>query len=377
MKAQQYIPVIVLRRIKSFFARIKDIVSLFKSGLINEASCYPELPRKNKFARAFQLVCYLLKYGEILWQYNLYGLDVKPFKAMDEYIGNKELMWREFEYNILRAKSDYTNIMRDKRLFYLFLHANGFSTPAVFAYSKDGVIFPLGWRLTKEWEGSTVPVESLLKKDGRYFCKPYNGKCGRGIFILQVESDNIRINGEVSDRRHTIEFLSTAFKDEYIIQDVLVQHPEMSALNPSSVNTIRIITGRNKKSRQIEFITGFLRIGGKKSMTDNMAGGGMAVGIDFETGYLKHFGYYFSDGGSRRIEEHPELMIPLETIRIPHLKEAIQKSIELHEKLDDLQIIGWDVAVTEDSISFIEGNDSPGLSQSNHGPKRRVINQYI
>lgn len=151
----------------------------------------------------------------------------------------------------------------------------------------------------------------------------------------------------------------------------------MSALNPSSVNTIRIITGRNKKTKQVDFITGFLRIGGKKSMTDNMAGGGMAVGIDFETGYLKHYGYFFADGGSRRIEEHPELKIPLETIQVPHLKEAIQTSIDLHEKLDDLQIIGWDVAVTEDSVSFIEGNDSPGLSQSNHGPKRRVIDQYI
>lgn len=376
MKAQQYIPIIVLRKFKLFFVRIKEIIVLFKSGLISEASCFPELPRKSKASRAFQLLWYLLKYGEILWQYNLYGLDVKPFKEMDEYIGNKELMWREFEYNILKAKNDYTNIMRDKRLFYLFLEANGFNTPVVFAYSKDGVVFPLGWRLTKEWEGDTVPLESLLEKAGNFFCKPYNGKCGRGIFILQV-GDDIRINGEVTDREHAIEFLSSAFKDEYIIQDVLAQHPDMSALNPSSVNTLRIITGRNKKSKQVEFVTGFLRIGGIKSMTDNMAGGGMAVGVNFETGYLQHFGYYFADGGSRRVEEHPELKIPLETIKIPHMKEAIYASIELHNKLDELQIIGWDVAITEKSFSFIEGNDSPGLSQSNHGPKRRVIDQYI
>lgn len=376
MKAQQYVPIIVLRRIKSFFVRIKDIFVLFKSGLISEDSCFPELPRKNKAARAFQLLWYLLKYGEILWQYNLYGLDVKPFKAMDEYIGNKELMWREFEYNILKAKNDYTNIMRDKRLFYLFLRANGYNTPAVFAYSKDGVLYPFGWRLTGEWKENTIPLDSFLDKEGKYFCKPFNGKCGRGIFTLII-SDEIRINERVIDREHAIEYLSSAFKDEYIIQDILVQHPEMSALNPSSVNTIRIITGRNKKSKQVEFITGFLRIGGKKSMTDNMAGGGMAVGINFETGYLQHYGYFFADGGSRRIEEHPELKIPLETIRVPHLEEAIQTSIDLHKKLDDLQIIGWDVAVTADSISFIEGNDSPGLSQSNHGPKRRVIDQYI
>ena len=376
MKAQQYVPIIALRRIKSFFVRIKDIFVLFKSGLISEDSCFPELPRKNKAARAFQLLWYLLKYGEILWQYNLYGLDVKPFKAMDEYIGNKELMWREFEYNILKAKNDYTSIMRDKRLFYLFLCANGYNTPTVFAYSKDGALYPLGWRLTGEWNENTIPIDSFLDKDGKYFCKPFNGKCGRGIFTLQI-SDEIRINERVINRALAVEYLSSAFKDEYIIQDILVQHPEMSALNPSSVNTIRIITGRNKKSKQVEFITGFLRIGGKKSMTDNMAGGGMAVGINFETGYLQHYGYFFSDGGSRRIEEHLELKIPLETIRVPHLEEAIQTSIALHKKLDDLQIIGWDVAVTADSISFIEGNDSPGLSQSNHGPKRRVIDQYI
>lgn len=376
MKAQQYIPVIALRKIKSFFVRIKDVFVLFKSGLINEETCYPELPRKNKVARAFQLLWYLLKYGEILWQYNLYGLDVKPFKTMNEYIGNKELMWREFESNILKAKNDYTNIMRDKRLFYLFLKANGFNTPSVFAYTKDGSIYPFGWRLTKEWEGETVPVENLLRKTGSYFCKPYNGKCGRGIFILQV-SDVIRINGELINRDNAVEYLSSAFKDEYVIQDVLIQHPSMAALNPSSVNTVRIITARNKVSKQVEFVTGFLRIGGKKSLTDNMAGGGMAVGVDFETGNLQHFGYYFADGGSRRVEEHPELNIPLETIQIPHLKEAVEASVELHEKLDDLQIIGWDVAITEDSFSFIEGNDSPGLSQSNHGPKRRIIDQYI
>ena len=377
MKAQQYIPILWLRSIKSCFTRIKDLWTLFRSGLFNEDSCFPELPRKNKFQRAIQLIWYLLRYGEILWQYNLYGLDVKPYKAIKEYIGNKELMWREYKYNVLMAKDDYTNILKDKRLFYLFLSANGYNTPTVFAYSDNGGIYPFGWRFSNPGEtGKTIPIKDLLGRKGNFFCKPFDGICGRGVFVLTID-DEIKINGEVYDRDAAQEYLSDAFKNKYVIQDVLVQHSAMSYLNPSSVNTIRIITGRTKKDKHVEFVTGFLRIGGGGSFTDNMAGGGMAVGINFETGYLQHFGYLYDGKKSQRIEKHPVLEIPFDSIRIPHLKEAIATSIELHERLDCLQFIGWDVAITEGSVSFIEGNDNPGLSQSNHGPKRRVIDQYI
>lgn len=376
MKPQQYKPVLFLREVKTIFTRIKDIVTLFKSGLINEPSCFPELPRKNKFKRTMQLLWYLLRHGEILWQYNLYGLDVKPFSAIKEYIGNKELLWREYKYNVLMASNDYTNIMRDKRLFYLFSRANGFKTPTVFAYTKQGVVYPLGWRLTNENCDETMTLQDILRKRGSYFCKPYNGKCGRGIFIIQID-DVIRINGEVVGEDHAIDFLSAAFKDEYIIQEVLRQHPALSALHDSSVNTIRIITARNKSSLQVEFVTGFIRMGGGSSITDNMAGGGIAAGINFDTGYIKHYGYLFNGEKSQRIEEHPALHVPLDSIQIPHLTEAVQTSIRLHERLDDLRLIGWDVAITEEGVSFIEGNDAPGLSQSNHGPMRSVIDRYI
>lgn len=377
MKAQQYIPILCLRRIKSCFTRIKDLWTLCRSGLFNEESCFPELPRKNKFQRACQLIWYLFRYGEIMWQYNLYGLDVKPFKAIKEYIGNKELMWREYKYNVLMAKDDYTNILKDKRLFYLFLSANGYGTPTVFAYSDNGSIYPLGWRFSNPEETrKTIPIDDLLGRKGKYFCKPFDGICGRGVFVLTID-DEIQVNGEVYDRDSAQEFLSSAFKNKYIIQDVLVQHPAMAYLNPSSVNTIRIITGRTKKDKQVQFVTGFLRIGGGGSFTDNMAGGGMAVGINFENGFLQHYGYMFDGNKSQRIEMHPVLGIPFDSIQIPHLKEAIDTSIALHERLDCLQFIGWDVAITENSVSFIEGNDNPGLSQSNHGPKRRVIDQYI
>ena len=377
MKKQQYIPVLFLRNCKSFVTRIKDIPVLFSSGLINEDSCFPELPRKSKIARCFQLLWFLLRYGEILWQYNLYGLDVKPFNAIKAYIGNKELLWREYKYNVLMAKEDYTNILRDKRLFYLFLKANGFNTPSVYAYTYGGRIFPFGWLLTNEVrKQESLTTSNLLQKEGFYFCKPYDGVCGRGAFTLKV-GGGTAINGKAVDLNSATEFLSSAFEDNYVIQEVLLQHPVMSSLHGSSVNTIRINTAKNKTNGKIEFVTGFLRIGGGSSVTDNMAGGGIAIGIDFETGYLKHFGYCYDGKKSRRIERHPSLDIPFDTIQIPHLNEAVRACIDLHERLYHLQFVGWDIAITEDSVSFIEGNDNPELSQSNHGPMRYVIDKYI
>ena len=377
MKAQQYVPLLFLREIKSFFSRIKDLGTLFKSGLFDEESCFPELPRKSKGKRALQLIWYLLRYGEILWQYNLYGLDVKPFKAIKGYIGNKELMWREYKYNVLMAEHDNTNILYDKRLFFLFLNANGFNTPTVFAYTDNGTVFPLGWLLSGECcNNAGISIDEFIQIKGRYFCKPSKGICGRGIFVFE-NTERIRINNVTYSETEAKEFLLSAFKDSYVIQDVLVQHPALSVLHASSVNTIRIITGKNKTNNQVEFVTGFLRIGGGDSVMDNIAGGGIAVGINFETGFLDHFGFMFNNNKSQRIKEHPVLHIPFDSIQIPHLHEAINSSIRLHERLDCLRFIGWDVAITPESISFIEGNDNPGLSQDCHGPKRAVIGNYI
>ncbi len=325
--------------------------------------------------RTFQLLYFLYRYGEILWQYNLYGLDVKPFRAINDYIGNKELLWREYKHNVLMAEHDNTNILSDKRLFYIFLNAHGFNTPTVFAFTDNGIVYPLGW-LHSGVADTEMSVDDLLRIKGRFICKPSGGICGRGIFILE-NINQIRINDVEYEESEANRFLSSAFKDKYIIQDVLTQHHDLSVLHDSSVNTIRIITGRNKTNNQVEFVTDFLRIGGGESVTDNVAGGGIEVGIDFATGYLNHFGFTFKDNKSLRIEQHPVLHIPFESIHIPHLTEAIESAISVHKKIDYLRLIGWDIAITPDSISFIEGNDNPGLSQDCHGPKRSVIDLFI
>lgn len=251
----------------------------------------------------------------------------------------------------------------------------------VYAYTEKGSIYPIGWKRDTNIEcknyNQTITIEEMLNKPGRYFCKPTSGVCGRGIFIIEIGNDGIKINETNYQVSDALSFLTSAFENDYLIQEVLVQHHAMSALHPQSVNTIRIVTAKNKKTKEIEFVTGFLRIGGGDSNFDNMAGGGMAVGVNFETGFLKDFGYVYNNNKSQRIETHPILNVRFDTIEIPRLREAIDTSIELHKRLSSVSFIGWDVAVTEDGVVFIEGNDNPEMSQSTHGPMRSVIDKYI
>ena len=76
----------------------------------------------------------------------------------------------------------------------------------------------------------------------------------------------------------------------YILQNVVEQHELVNRINPSCINTIRIITIRGK-SGAINVFAASMRIGvSKDSFVDNRAAGGMAVGIT-EEGKLKKYGF--------------------------------------------------------------------------------------
>ena len=68
-----------------------------------------------------------------------------------------------------------------------------------------------------------------------------------------------------------------------LLEELLVQHPEMSRLCPTSVNTVRIATLLGDKREGVVYA--FLRIGNGKVM-ENADQGGMAARVDLATGKL-------------------------------------------------------------------------------------------
>ena len=138
-----------------------------------------------------------------------------------------------------------------------------------------------------------------------------------------------------------------------VLEELLVQHPEMARMCPTSVNTVRVATLLGDKQEGIVYA--FLRIGNGKVM-DNVDQGGMAARVDLETGTLKTVA---ADKAGNVFEKHPMTGTPIIGFQIPYWDEVKALCLKAMRKVPEMRYVAWDVAITEDGPKFIEGNSFP------------------
>lgn len=196
---------------------------------------------------------------------------------------------------------------------------------------------------------------AFLAKYGRIIMKPYGGSGGKGIFIVDIsETGSSQIR--VSDYR------------DYIAEELLHQHPDLERINPSSVNTLRVMTFQG------EIISATLKVGQHGAVVDNMCSNGLYGNIDLETGITDS---YFMDIGLSLYERHPETQEKLIGISIPNwsmVQDTVKQAAQLLEKV---QYVGWDVAVLKDRVAIIEANEAPGHDLSIQSSKQQGLYQKI
>lgn len=194
-------------------------------------------------------------------------------------------------------------------------------------------------------KASLSDFKEFIRKHPSYISKP---ACG---------SSGFKVEKIITDKNTDIEGLyNKQINDRcFIIEEIIVQHEKMSSLNPSSVNTIRVITTKDHNG-QISVYKVAMRIGNGNKVADNLNNGGMACSIDIDTGKID------SHGITKKIDLtydiHPISHIPLVGFEIPHYKKILEFCIEAH-KLIDMDLIGFDIAVTPNGCSIVEGNSTP------------------
>lgn len=167
-----------------------------------------------------------------------------------------------------------------------------------------------------------------------------------------------------STKKH-IEELFLSYDKNYIVQSAIRQCEKMAVLNPTSLNTIRIMTYKRKEDVVILFAV--VRMGRKGAVIDNASAGGLYCGVNPD-GSLKKEAYtlapfskcYKSDNG-----------VTFEDFTLPKYAEMKALVKEWHNELPYARLIGWDLAVDEnDDIVLVEINATPppGLFQAATGP---------
>lgn len=192
-------------------------------------------------------------------------------------------------------------------------------------------------------KGAPERLKSLLSNgSGKIVLKPSNGKCGTQVLIKETTS--------FSPKSLAV-YLQ---KSEYdLVEEFIVQHPEMSLLSPSGVNTVRVVTQLNNQNDVI-ILACRLRIS-VNSHVDNMAAGNMAAFINPLTGEVSGPGVY-SDITKDPHDMHPYTKASIIGFKIPFWEETLELVKNAALAYPENRSIGWDVVITQSGPGLIEGN---------------------
>lgn len=187
--------------------------------------------------------------------------------------------------------------------------------------------------------------KAFVEKHHKFFYKPLVGTWGKGAGLSSIEHIDI-----------TEFFHNLIQSGSYVIEELIVQCKELSSLHPSSVNTIRVVTLKTQNG--VEILFGALRCGRGGGIVDNGASGGIFIPFSITTGRLLKQGF---DEKGRRFEKHPDTHIKFEGFQIPRYEDVCSLAIHAAEKLKGLNYIGWDIAISNDKVMLVEGNNWPTL----------------
>lgn len=372
----------------SCFGKVRKALSIIrhKEGFVNNATYYPECELKSKSQILKDHLWIFWNYGDIEPFYFTYGFDrvemtrermaneyIIPYKQFQNRINH--LNFQNPRYDNFHGKLTGRVITGDKFYFNVFLERFGIPTPKVYCFIKDK--HPLYFDSTFKVDSSATgesQVMAFLDNDMDAFAKPSDGQLGNGIFSLKVQEGNVYVDGKVTPKEKVLEKLMSA---DYLIQERITQHPKMSTLCPSTINSIRLQTVMDKDGEVHPFGAG-LRIGRKGSSVDNWAKGGVFVGINMGNGTLMESGFMKPQFGTSA-KEHPDTHVAFKDFEIPFYKEAEVLAIKLHKYLYRCHSVGWDIAITESGPMFIEGNGLWEISmpQTIHGGLRKQIEKYF
>ena len=232
-----------------------------------------------------------------------------------------------YEYQLVMNPKQQRAPLEDKRVFH-----------EVFKDFIDNE-----WIDLKEIAENQEKTETILHNtSGKIVMKKHDGQCGVGVEVMDAKDMEVET---------VLDIMEKSGND--MLESYIVQHPDLMALSPSGLNTVRIYTQLDHKDR-VEILGCRLRIT-VNSVVDNMAAGNMAAPIDTATGLLTGPAV-FSDITKAPAKEHPVTGMQIEGFQVP-LWEATMEMIRkaaLHYK--PCRSVGWDVAVTTKGPQLLEGN---------------------
>jgi hypothetical protein len=182
------------------------------------------------------------------------------------------------------------------------------------------------------------PVGALPEGE-EFFIKPsLDSGGGRQVEILSIRGGVPHL-WEIAT---TWAELRAQYHDNFIVQRRLVQHPAISALNESSINTLRVMTLRME---QPWVVATAIRIGRAGSHVDNKTAGRAVICGVLPDGRLQAWA---TDKGENRVPNHPDGGYRFGGQEVPGIQAAWELARDLHHRLPYFDLVSWDITIDPD-----------------------------
>lgn len=194
---------------------------------------------------------------------------------------------------------------------------------------------------------SVDQIRDFVGRHGRVMAKRHDSLSGFGI--------STRSAADVSDweafRRELVD------GDQLLLEEFITQHPEMAALYPGSVNSLRIISYFDGVTTHV--LARVLKIGNGGEI-DNFSNGGMYTMLGEDGTAL----YPAFDTTGTVYRRHPATGADIVGFRVPLFAETLEMVDAMSRVEPRVPYVGWDVAIGPNRPLVIEGNPNSGVYQA-------------
>ena len=190
----------------------------------------------------------------------------------------------------------------------------------------------------------------------------FPGECLIKPSIDSGEGRLIRFFTPETATKESVTEAMNAMGANFLFQASVKQHPILAQMNPSSLNTIRVVSFFFEG--EVHILSCNYRVGAPDSKVDNIGAGGFACQV-FEDGHL----CYRAVNRKAQWVEESNNGIKFADIVLPSFDRVLDTVRRKHRELAHFKLIGWDFSVdTEGDPVFIEYNVCPGTNQITCGP---------
>ena len=277
----------------------------------------------SRFRLVLDSVYCVFRYNICLIDYFIFRFYEKDKVERSKWVGTGY----KYEYDLVMNPKNTRHILEDKIEFY--------KVYSPFVIHANCTIDDLEINNEKANKVLSNPTGKIVVKDAL-------GQCGWDVELIEVKEKS---------REEIISYMDK--KGFNLAEEFIQQHPALSEISNTGLNTIRVITQLDKNNR-VDILGARLRIS-VNNFVDNLASGNIAAPIDVETGIVNGPAVY-SDITKEAVEYHPVTRTKITGFQIPQWDDVIALVTKAALHRPGNRSIGWDVALTEDGPELIEGN---------------------